>query len=306
MKAVEITRLNKSFAAGKPALCDITLSLDAGEMVALTGSGKSTLLRLVAGLLLADPNAPSSPSSRVVVFGKTIQANGRLASNARSIRGDIGVIFQQFNLVPRLRVITNVLIGNLGRMNALRGALGLFSKAQKIAAMGALARVGIAEKALQRGTQLSGGQQQRAAIARTLVQRANLIIADEPIASLDPSAARRVMDTLRDLNRIDAITVMVSLHQVEYALSYCERTIALRDGRIVFDGPSVELTPAFLSELYGDESEDLLLPELQVPGRPGAAALSFASRSSAATASDPRHRRAERLTKSLETTSATS
>lgn len=132
----------------------------------------------------------------------------------------------------------------------------------------ALTRVGIADQALKRGSQLSGGQQQRAAIARALVQGADVIIADEPIASLDPSSARRVMDILADLNRTDGITVLVSLHQVEYALGYCPRTIALRDGTVVYDGPSKALTPAFLSELYGAESESLFLPGLgEMAGR---------------------------------------
>ena len=131
--------------------------------------------------------------------------------------------------------------------------------------MQALARVGIAEHALKRGSELSGGQQQRAAIARTLVQGASVLIADEPIASLDPKAARRVMDILAELNRQDKITVLVSLHQVEYALSYCPRTIALRDGRIVYDGPSSALNRAFLSELYGAESEELVLPAAVEP-----------------------------------------
>jgi phosphonate transport system ATP-binding protein len=123
--------------------------------------------------------------------------------------------------------------------------------------MQALARVGIAEHALKRGAELSGGQQQRAAIARTLVQEAELLIADEPIASLDPRSARRVMDVLADLNRRDGITVLVSLHQVEYALRYCPRTIALKSGEIVYDGPSCELTPELLGTIYGAEHEDL-------------------------------------------------
>ena len=117
-------------------------------------------------------------------------------------------------------------------------------------------------QAMQRGSTLSGGQQQRAAIARSLVQGAELLIADEPIASLDPSSARKIMDILSDLNQSDGITVMVSLHQVEYALNYCPRTIALRDGEIVYDGPSQALTQDFLGELYGAESEELFLPGL--------------------------------------------
>jgi phosphonate transport system ATP-binding protein len=124
-------------------------------------------------------------------------------------------------------------------------------------AMRALARVGIAEHALKRGCDLSGGQQQRAAIARTLMQGAEFIVADEPIASLDPNSARKVMDILADLNRRDGITVLVSLHQVEYALRYCPRTIALKAGEIAYDGPSQALTPDFLSAIYGAESDDL-------------------------------------------------
>ena len=307
MKAVEISHLNKSFVRGKPALLDVNLSIDAGEMVALigaSGSGKSTLLRHVAGLLHADKNPSGDPISRITVFDRTIQANGRLTSNARKIRCGIGVIFQQFNLVPRLRVLTNVLIGNLGRMNLLRSSLWWFTAQQKAAAMQALNRVGIAEQALQRGNELSGGQQQRAAIARTLVQRANLVIADEPIASLDPSAARRVMDTLHDLNRIDRITVLVSLHQVEYALSYCERTIALRDGKVVYDGPSGAITPQFLNELYGDESNDQLLPDLRSRSSRERVSVTGDSTKSSTPVVDFRPPRVKRLAGSIETTSA--
>ena len=126
--------------------------------------------------------------------------------------------------------------------------------------MHALTRVDMAEHALKRGADLSGGQQQRAAIARTLVQGAELLIADEPIASLDPASARRVMDILAEMNRRDGITILISLHQVEYALNYCKRTIALKAGKIVYDGPSDELTPELLSSIYGAESGELFLP----------------------------------------------
>jgi len=159
--------------------------------------------------------------------------------------------------VPRLSVLTNVCLGRLGRMPPLRAVLGRFTRDEKQRAMRALTRVGIAQHALKRGSDLSGGQQQRAAIARALVQGAEFIVADEPIASLDPSSARRVMDILAELNREDGITVLVSLHQVEYALKYCPRTIALKDGAIAYDGPSRALTPEFLGEIYGAESTDL-------------------------------------------------
>jgi len=262
--AVEVTDLCKSFTKGARALHEVSISVTKGEMVALigaSGSGKSTLLRHVAGLVEADKRS----NSTIKIFGRTILKSGKISAEARTIRASIGVIFQQFNLVGRLSVLTNVLIGFLGQMSVLKGTLGLFSKQQKEIAMQALQRVGIEQYALRRGSNLSGGQQQRAAIARTLVQGAEIIIADEPIASLDPSSARRVMDILGSLNREDGTTIIVSLHQVEYALKYCPRTIALRAGEVVYDGPSKALTPAFLGELYGAESEELFLPGLEVP-----------------------------------------
>lgn len=260
--AVSASGVSKTFGKQNQALKGVSLSVDEGEMVALigaSGSGKSTLLRHVSGLIAADKDA----AGEVEVFGRCIQKNGQIVSDAASIRSSIGMIFQQFNLVGRLTVLTNVLTGYLGKMPRLRGTLGMFTREQKQAAMAALHRVGIHRQALQRGADLSGGQQQRAAIARTLVQGAKVIVADEPIASLDPSSARRVMDILAELNSKDGITVIVSLHQVEYALKYCPRTVALRDGEVVFDGRSELLTPEFLSELYGAESEELFLPGLE-------------------------------------------
>jgi len=202
------------------------------------------------------------------VMGEPIQRGGRLNKN-RGLRARIGVILQQFNLVPRLSLLTNVCFGLLGRLPILRGTLGRFSMDDKRVAMQALARVGIAEHALKRASELSGGQQQRAAIARSLVQGAELLIADEPIASLDPASARRVMDLLADMNRNDGLTVFISLHQVEYALKYCARTIALKSGKVAYDGPSCALTPAFLNQIYGAESEELFLPSFEAQTRLG-------------------------------------
>lgn len=260
-KAVSVKELSKTFGNTNRALNKVSINVEEGEMVALigaSGSGKSTLLRHIAGLVEADRDA----TSEISIFGDTMQSAGKINSNARKLRSSVGVVFQQFNLIGRLKVLTNVLIGNLGVMPKWKGNLGLFTNEQKLIAMKALSRVGIAAQAMQRGSTLSGGQQQRAAIARTLVQGAKLLIADEPIASLDPSSARKVMNILRDLNENDKITVMVSLHQVEYALNYCPRTIALRNGEVVYDGPSEALTPDFLAELYGAESEELFLPGL--------------------------------------------
>ena len=261
--AIEVRNVSKSFERGKPVLKNVSVSVARGEMVALigaSGSGKSTLIRAIGGLSRTDRG---EASATIEILGEAMQRGGRITRAAKSLRSRVGVVFQQFNLVPRLAVLTNVCLGFLGNMPGWRGTLGWFTQEEKKRAMVALMRVGIAEQALKRGSELSGGQQQRAAIARSLVQGAEILIADEPIASLDPSSARRVMDILAQLNKDDGITVLVSLHQVEYALNYCPRTIALRQGEIVYDGPSDALTPEFLGELYGAESESLFLPGLQ-------------------------------------------
>jgi phosphonate transport system ATP-binding protein len=256
MTAITVSNLSKTFGRTR-ALNKVNLTVERGEMVALigaSGSGKSTLIRHIAGLEIAD-----SAGGRIEVLGDLCQNGGRL--NGRLKRGRVAVIFQQFNLVGRLSVLTNVLIGHLGRTPRWRGTLGLFNRNEKNNAQRALERVGIPQVVMQRSSTLSGGQQQRAAIARTLVQEAEILIADEPISALDPSSARRVMDVLSDINSSEGITVVVSLHQVEYARRYCPRTVAMRDGAIVYDGPSAALSNEFLAELYGAASEELVLPE---------------------------------------------
>ena len=261
---IDARGISKSYQRGVPVLDNVTLSLRRGEMVALigaSGSGKSTLIRAIAGLTPIDGRRDGKAGT-IEMMGEPIQRDGRL-NTSRALRARIGVIFQQFNLVPRLSVLTNVCFGLLGRLPIVRGTLGQFSDADKCVAMQAMARVGIAEHALKRANELSGGQQQRAAIARSLVQGAELLIADEPIASLDPASARRVMDLLADMNRNDGLTVFISLHQVEYALKYCARTIALKAGKVAYDGPSSALTPAFLNQIYGAESEELFLPSFE-------------------------------------------
>jgi phosphonate transport system ATP-binding protein len=276
---LEVRRVSKAFDRRNVILKDVSFVLARGEMVALigaSGSGKSTLIRAIAGLVPIDKTdrRPASASSgaedgpsEIIVFGQPMQRDGRISGTAKELRARVGVIFQQFNLVPRLSVLTNVCLGLLGRVPFFQGTIGRFSEADKCRAMQALDRVGIAVHALKRGCELSGGQQQRAAIARTLVQGAELVIADEPIASLDPSSARRVMDILADMNRRDRITVLVSLHQVEFAMRYCPRVIALKAGEVVFDGPTRELTPALLSAIYGADSDELLIEGFPIPGR---------------------------------------
>jgi phosphonate transport system ATP-binding protein len=247
-KAIEISSVNKHFGKHE-ALQNVNLQISKGEMVALigpSGSGKSTLLRHISGLLAGDRN-----SGGIRVFGRTVQRNGAVASNIRHIRSDIGFIFQQFNLVGRLTLLTNVMTGMLARINTWRSLIGWFTREEKQRAMQALNDVGLASYASQRASTLSGGQQQRAAIARAIEQRARIILADEPIASLDPESARMVMTSLKTLNQKNGVTVFISLHQVQFALTYCPRSIAMKDGRVVFDGPSDALTPAVLRDIYG-------------------------------------------------------
>ncbi|WP_057403144.1 phosphonate ABC transporter ATP-binding protein [Pseudomonas amygdali] len=257
--AIHVQGLNKTFSH-KSALVDLALSIQPGEMVALigaSGSGKSTLLRHLAGLACCD----RSNGGQVQVLGREVQSSGRLNSQVRRLRADIGYIFQQFNLVNRLSVLDNVLLGCLGRMPRWRGSLALFNREEKQRAMAALDRVGLADAdlAAQRASTLSGGQQQRVAIARALTQRAEVILADEPIASLDPESARRVMEILADINRSDGKTVVVTLHQVDYAVRYCPRAVALKGGRIHFDGLAQDLSKQFLNDLYGADADASLM-----------------------------------------------
>ncbi|MDR0355355.1 MAG: phosphonate ABC transporter ATP-binding protein [Deltaproteobacteria bacterium] len=251
---IEIDNLNKTFGALK-ALSGVSLKIEEGEMVALigaSGSGKSTLLRHLSGLAAADEDSGS-----LTVNGGQVQAGGLISAKIRRLRSRVGVVFQQFNLVGRLNVHTNVLLGALGRTPLWRSLFLAFSRADRLMALEALERVGIAETAWQRASTLSGGQQQRAAIARALTQNARVLLADEPIASLDPESSRRIMDLLLSLNQTEKMTVVVSLHQVDYALKYCPRAIALHHGRVVYDGPSRNLTPETLKHIYGAASEEL-------------------------------------------------
>ncbi len=256
MEAIRIERLSKTFSNGRKGLDEIDLRVEPGEMVALigaSGSGKSTLLRHIAGFTVSD-----AQPSQIEILGRPIQKNGRIVREVRSIRRDISFVFQQFNLVNRMTVETNVLVGALARLPLWRRLTGAFPRAERELSIAALREVGIADHARERAGNLSGGQQQRAALARALVQQARIILADEPIASLDPESSRRVMDMLRKLNTERRLTVLVSLHQVDIAMQYCPRTVALRRGKVVYDGPSTSLTPALLQQLYGDDARELL------------------------------------------------
>lgn len=260
---IEVESLRKSFG-GQPALRNVSLRVGRGEMVALlgaSGSGKSTLLRHLNGLQRADLGS----ISEVTVLGRTVQLGGVLSPRIRELRAEVAAIFQQFNLVDRLPVMTNVVAGALHRLPLWRALLRRFPDAEYARAYDALTRVGIERCAWQRASTLSGGQQQRAAISRALVQQAKLILADEPIASLDPESSRRVMSLLAELNRELGVTVLVSLHQIEHAFAFCPRTIALRAGEVVFDGPTRELHPERLKSLYGAQTGELLHPQAGTP-----------------------------------------
>ncbi|WP_310541960.1 phosphonate ABC transporter ATP-binding protein [Phenylobacterium sp.] len=250
---LSVRNASKSFGPRK-ALDGVSLSVSRGEMIALigpSGSGKSTLLRSISGLQAIDPGA-----GVIEAFGGPVQANGKISRKVRETRIRVGFIFQQFNLVGRLTLFTNAALGSLGRIPMLRGTFGAWPQETKDAVMAALSRVGVAEYAGQRANTLSGGQQQRGAIARALVQKAKIILADEPVASLDPVSARKVMELLRDLNATDGLTVVVTLHQVDYALRYCRRVVALKAGKVVYDGPIDGLGRERLIDIYGPEFED--------------------------------------------------
>jgi phosphonate transport system ATP-binding protein len=255
MMAINVTNITKSYT--HKVLDQVSFDVKEGEMLALigpSGSGKSTLMRNISGLVRCDKVADSS----IEVFNKPIQKAGKLAKAIRSSRANIGCIFQQFNLVSRLTVLTNVLIGSLGKIPAWRGYLGYFTKEEKEKALEALNRVGLIDHAYKKAAHLSGGQQQRVAIARALVQEADIILADEPIASLDPKSARVVMEMLQEINRVDGKTVIVTLHQVDVARKYCPRVIALREGKLFFDGSRDQLTDELMFSLYEEEAQEML------------------------------------------------
>jgi phosphonate transport system ATP-binding protein len=225
-------------------------------LIGASGSGKSTLIRAISGLETLDKS-----SGELSLNGRKIQSHGRLSNHVRQIRNEIGIIFQQFNLVNQLDVITNVLIGICPQKSIFETICRKFSLEEKARALDALDKVGLADFAYQRSSTLSGGQQQRVAIARALIKGAKILLADEPVASLDPESSRKVMETIVNLSQKLDLTFITSLHQIPVARKYCERTIALNKGVVVFDGPTKELTAAILAELYGSNLEDLVIDE---------------------------------------------
>jgi len=257
-----IQEANKTFfSSGKKnqALSNVTLDIAAGERVALigaSGSGKSTLIRAISGLEILDKN-----SGELCINGRQLQSHGQLSNNVRQIRNEIGIIFQQFNLVNQLDVMTNVLIGICPQKNIFEIICKKFTLEEKARALDALEKVGLVDFAYQRSSTLSGGQQQRVAIARALIKGVKILLADEPVASLDPESSRKVMETIVNLSQKLDLTFLTSLHQIPVARKYCDRTIALNKGAVVFDGATKALTSDILAELYGSNLEDLVMDE---------------------------------------------
>ncbi|MEC9267935.1 MAG: phosphonate ABC transporter ATP-binding protein [Alphaproteobacteria bacterium] len=245
---LEIQSLTKQFGTVK-AVNSVNLQIEEGAMVGIigrSGAGKSTVLRLI--------NRLATPSQGKILF------NGKEVSNLsgkplRDWQANCAMIFQQFNLVPRLDVLTNVMLGRLNHVGTLRSVFKLFSDRERLEALLALERLGIEQTALQQAGTLSGGQQQRVAIARALVQKPKLILADEPIASLDPLNAKLVMDALKRINEEDGITVVCNLHTLDTARTYCERIVGMSQGKIVFDGGPDDLTTDQAREIYGAGEE---------------------------------------------------
>jgi phosphonate transport system ATP-binding protein len=249
--AVRIEGVGKTFPNGVRALDDVSLDVAAGEflvIIGLSGSGKSTLLRCINRLI--DPS-----EGRIWVFDEEMTAaeGGEL----RRLRGRIGMIFQQFNLIKRHSVMSNVLSGALGVSSLLPSLLLRFPEETRQEAQSYLDRVGLGDRGGSRADTLSGGQQQRVAIARALMQRPRLILADEPVASLDPALRHSVMRHLESLNRDEGMTVLCTLHDVDLIRRYATRLIALRDGRLVFDGDPSAFDGATFRRIYGEDAESL-------------------------------------------------
>ena len=252
-RQLEITGLGKVYPDGTVALRDVGLNVDHGEIVAvvgLSGAGKSTLLRCINRLV--DPTTGSIryyPSNGKSPFDVTKLRGNEL----RKYRSDVGMIFQHFNLVPRLSVLLNVLVGRLSDVGMVNSLLHKFPPADIDKALASLKRVGIVDKAYNRAGELSGGQMQRVGIARALVQEPEILLADEPVASLDPATSSDILDYLRAICTEDGLTLVINLHSVDLVRKFTKRAVGFRDGRKVFDDVADKLGKAQFREIYGVE-----------------------------------------------------
>jgi phosphonate transport system ATP-binding protein len=256
-----LTGVSRQYGSAR-AVDEVSVAIEPGSFVGIigrSGAGKSTLLRLVNRLI--------DPSAGTIRFGET-NVTALQGRELRLWRRRCAMIFQQFNLAGRLDVLTNVMLGRIAHMPPWRAMTRLWPREDRLLALAALERLDVAGLAAKRADQLSGGQQQRVAIARALVQEPDLILADEPVASLDPRNTRVVMDELRRINRQFGITVLCNLHHLDLVQGYCDRVIGMAQGRVVFDGLPAALTEQVAHDLYGLEAAEVL-----GPGAPAAADL---------------------------------
>ena len=247
---IEFSNVSKVYPNGVVGLDDVNLTIEQGEFVGiigLSGAGKSTLLRTINRM-------HDITSGTLTVDGQEVK--NLKGKQLRKFRRNIGMIFQSFNLVTRTTVIRNVLMAKEPEMPFWRVLLGIFKKEDKLNALEALDKVGILDKAYIRADQLSGGQQQRVALARTLAQNPKIILADEPVAALDPVTAKQVMSDFKKINQEMNITILINIHHVELALAYADRIIGIRAGKIVYDGPSADVTEDVLNMIYAGKIPD--------------------------------------------------
>jgi phosphonate transport system ATP-binding protein len=255
---LRVENLTKIYPGGTQALKNVSFEVKDGEflvVIGLSGSGKSTLLRCINRLI--EPT-----EGKITWDDRDITAAS--SNELLKIRRNIGMVFQQFNLVKRSSVMTNVLSGRLGYANSWLSILGIWSSADRERAVKALERVGIGDKASSRADALSGGQQQRVGIARALMQEPRIVLADEPVASLDPVLSHSILQYLEQLNK-DGITVLCSLHFLDLVHRYATRVIALKDGVLVFEGLPEEINRAKFKEIYGEEAQEVRAASFEAP-----------------------------------------
>ncbi|WP_302632581.1 phosphonate ABC transporter ATP-binding protein [uncultured Clostridium sp.] len=244
---IKFDKVNKVYPNGLHALKNISLEINQGEFVAiigLSGAGKSTLLRTINRM-------HDISEGSLTVNGQEV--NDLSGKDLRKFRRKVGMVFQSFNLVTRTTVINNVLTSRVPDMPLWKSIIGLYSKEDKVIALEALDKVGILDKAYVRADQLSGGQQQRVALARTLAQKPEIILADEPVAALDPITAKQVMDDFKKINKELNMSVLINIHHVDLALKYADRVIGIKAGEIVYDGPATKVNSEVLKQIYGRE-----------------------------------------------------